>query len=53
MTKDDIRLYVTIDKRLYRDAILYQLLLEENIDLVGESATGVDTSLAEIDAPIC
>ena len=43
MTKDDIRLYVTIDKRLYRDAILYQLLLEENIDLVGESATGVDT----------
>ncbi len=41
--KDDIRLYVTIDKRLYRDAILYQLLLEENIDLVGESATGVGT----------
>ena len=32
MTKDDIRLYVTIDKRLYRDAILYQLLLEENIE---------------------
>lgn len=43
MTGDEIRLYVTIDKRLYRDAILYQLLLEENIDLVGESATGVGT----------
>lgn len=43
MTRNDIRLFVTIDKRLYRDAILYQLLLEENIDLIGESATGVAT----------
>lgn len=43
MSSDDIRLYVTIDKRLFRDALLYQLLLEDTVDLVGESATGVDT----------
>lgn len=43
MNPDELRLFVTIDKRLYRDALLYQLLLEDTIDLVGESATGVDT----------
>lgn len=43
MNPDDLRLFVTVDKRLYRDALLYQLLLEDDIDLVGESATGVST----------
>lgn len=43
MRSDETRLYVTIDRRLYRDAILYQLLLDDSMDLVGESATGVDT----------
>ena len=43
MNPDLLRLYVTMDKRLHRDALLYQLLLEDTIDLVGESSTGVDT----------
>lgn len=43
MIPDDVRLYVTISSRLFRDALLYQLLLEDTIDLVGESSTGVDT----------
>lgn len=38
-----MQLYVTIDQRLVRDSLLYQLLLHDDIDLVGESETGIDT----------
>lgn len=38
-----IRLYVTVGHRLLRDSLLLQLLLHEDIDLVGESETGVET----------
>ncbi len=38
-----IRLYVTLGHRLLRDSLLLQLLLHDDIDLVGESETGVDT----------
>ena len=38
-----IKLFVTIDSPLYREAILYRLLLQPDIDLVGESSTGVET----------
>lgn len=38
-----LRLYVTIGQRLFRDSLLYQLLLHDDIDLVGESETGIDT----------
>ncbi|WP_309043833.1 response regulator transcription factor [Marinobacter sediminicola] len=38
-----LRLYVTIGQRLFRDSLLFQLLLHNEIDLVGESETGIDT----------
>lgn len=38
-----LRLYVTIGQRLFRDSLLFQLLLHDEIDLVGESETGIDT----------
>ncbi|MCK0163276.1 response regulator transcription factor [Marinobacter sp. S6332] len=38
-----LRLYVTIGQRLFRDSLLFQLLLHSDIDLVGESESGIDT----------
>lgn len=38
-----LRLYVTIGQRLFRDSLLFQLLLHNDIDLVGESESGIDT----------
>ena len=38
-----IRLYVTVGQRLLRDSLLFQLLLHDDVELVGESETGVDT----------
>lgn len=38
-----LRLYVTIGQRLVRDSLLFQLLLHDDVQLVGESETGVDT----------
>lgn len=38
-----LRLYVTIGQRLVRDSLLFQLLLHDDVHLVGESETGVDT----------
>lgn len=38
-----VRLYVTMDQRLVRDSLLFQLLLHDDIDLVGESETGIET----------
>ncbi len=38
-----IRLFITVDKLLFRECLLYQLILQDEVDLVGESATGVDT----------
>lgn len=38
-----LRLYVTIGHRLIRDSLLFQLLLHDEIDLVGESESGFDT----------
>lgn len=38
-----LRLYVTIGQRLFRDSLLFQLLLHNEIDLVGESESGIDT----------
>lgn len=38
-----IRLHVTISQRLVRDSLLYRLLLNDGIELVGESASGNDT----------
>lgn len=41
--KRRMRLYVTMSQRLTRDSLLHQLLLLDDIDLVGESDTGIDT----------
>ncbi|WP_020408686.1 response regulator transcription factor [Hahella ganghwensis] len=38
-----IRLFMTVDKLLFRECLLYQLILQEEVDLVGESSSGVDT----------
>lgn len=38
-----LRLFVTVGQRLVRDSLLFQLLLQDDIDLVGESETGVET----------
>ncbi|WP_372999395.1 LuxR C-terminal-related transcriptional regulator [Marinobacter sp.] len=38
-----LRLYVTIGQRLLRDSLLFQILLHDDVELVGESETGVDT----------
>lgn len=38
-----IRLYVTVGQRMLRDSLLFQLLLNDEVELVGESETGVDT----------
>ncbi len=38
-----IRLYVTVGQRMLRDSLLFQLLLNDDVELVGESETGVDT----------
>ncbi|WP_144394114.1 response regulator transcription factor [Pleionea sediminis] len=37
------RLYVTVDKLLYREALMYQLLLQPDFEIVGESNSGVET----------
>lgn len=42
-SQNSIRLYVTIEKLLYREALIYQLLQQPEVNLVGESTTGVDT----------
>ena len=42
-TRAHIKLFVTIDKLLYREALLYQFLLQSEIEIVGESKTGVGT----------
>lgn len=39
----DIRLFITVEQLMFREALLYQLLMHEEVDLVGESSTGVDT----------
>lgn len=38
-----LRLYVTVGQRLLRDSLLFQILLHNEVELVGESDTGVDT----------
>jgi two-component system response regulator FimZ (fimbrial Z protein) len=38
-----LRLYVTMGQRLLRDGLLFQILLHDEVELVGESETGVDT----------
>lgn len=38
-----IRLFVTVGQRLFRDSLLFQLLQQDEVDLVGESETGIDT----------
>lgn len=38
-----LRLYLTVGQRLLRDTLLFQLLLHDDIELVGESETGLDT----------
>lgn len=38
-----LRLYVTIGQRLLRDSLLFQILLDSEVELVGESETGVAT----------
>lgn len=38
-----VRLYVTVGQRLLRDSLLFQILLHDDVELVGESETGVDT----------
>lgn len=38
-----IRLHVTLGQQLIRDSLLYRLLLNDGIELVGESASGYDT----------
>lgn len=38
-----LRLYVTIGQRLLRDSLLVQILLDSEVELVGESETGVAT----------
>ncbi|GAA3946049.1 response regulator transcription factor [Allohahella marinimesophila] len=38
-----LRLYLTLGQRLFRDSLLFHLLLQEDIDLVGESDTGTET----------
>ncbi|WP_144391774.1 response regulator transcription factor [Pleionea sediminis] len=43
------RLFVTIDKLLYREALMYQLLLQPDIEIVGESSRGAET-ISEIES---
>ncbi|MAH31509.1 MAG: helix-turn-helix transcriptional regulator [Marinobacter sp.] len=38
-----LRLFATVSHRLFRDALLFQILHNEDIELVGESETGVET----------
>ncbi|MAM89692.1 MAG: helix-turn-helix transcriptional regulator [unclassified Hahellaceae] len=38
-----LRLYLTLGQRLFRDSLLFHLLLQDDIDLVGESDSGADT----------
>jgi DNA-binding NarL/FixJ family response regulator len=38
-----IRLFMAIDGRIYRDALLYSLVSQKDVELVGESSKGVDT----------
>ncbi len=38
-----LRLYVTMGQRLLRDSLLFQILLHDEVELVGESETGVAT----------
>mgnify|MGYP000067039638 FL=1 len=47
-----IRLFITVEQRLYRDAVLFDLVNQKDIDIVGESSTGVETlSLLDMSAP--
>ncbi len=39
----NIRLFITMKQRLYRDALLSELVNQEDIDLVGESSNGAQT----------
>ena len=38
-----IRLFLTMQKLMYREALLYQFMLLDKVSLVGESSTGVHT----------
>jgi len=38
-----IRLFLTVEERLYRDALLYELVHQKDIELVGESYNGLET----------
>jgi len=38
-----IRLFVTVEQRLYRDAVLFDLVHQKDIDIVGESSGGAET----------
>jgi len=38
-----IRLFITVEQRLYRDAVLLDLVHQKDIDIVGESSEGAET----------
>lgn len=38
-----IRLFIALEQRLYRDALLFDLVHQKDIELVGESSTGNET----------
>ena len=42
-TQRRLRLFATLSHRLFRDSLLFQILHHEDIELVGESETGVET----------
>ncbi len=42
-TSTRIRLFLTMKQRLYRDALLAELVNQEDIDFVGESSSGTET----------
>lgn len=44
-TNGKIRLFVTLEQRLYRDALLFDLVNQKDVDLVGESSKGSETLL--------
>lgn len=47
--QDKIQLFLTISQRLFRDAVLFDLIHQKDIEFAGESASGSET-LARLDA---
>jgi|GEM_PF-355698 len=41
--ENNIRLFLTITQRIYRDVLLHELINQEDVDLVGESSSGSET----------